>query len=190
MNKSEDKQGELTNNHESVFDENINIEAVFIWLSILFGIVLFLLGVSFVAVDDGLFITLIGIFLLVLSVSLLALLPLLLFLRKNKKYKLNKLASLIVASELRSITDIIRLSGISEKQVIDYLRILVSDSSPHKLGNDARYLKGAKINLQTMTITLSDKYVEKEPWICVYCRAVNEVAVLTCQSCHAPKKKL
>jgi len=111
-------------------------------------------------------------------------------LRLRKRKALNKLASLIVSSELRSIPDIVRLSGLSEVTVIDYLHILVSDSSGHYLGNDARYLKGARVNLQTMEITLSDKYIEKEPWTCVYCRAVNEATALSCCSCHASKKKL
>lgn len=110
--------------------------------------------------------------------------------RQRKKYMLNKLASLIVSSELRRISDIVYHSGMSEKKVIKNLRMLVSNSSTLKLGNDARYLKGAKINLQTMEITLSDKYIEKEDWTCVYCRAVNAATVLICQSCNAPKKRL
>jgi len=111
-------------------------------------------------------------------------------LRKSKTHTLNKLASLIVSSNLRRIDDIVRLSGSSEVKVIDNLRILTSASSTLKLGNDARYLKGAKLNLQTMEVILSDKYVEKEPWTCIYCRSVNEIEALVCASCHAPKKKL
>jgi len=110
--------------------------------------------------------------------------------RLNKKKNLNKLASLIVSSGLRRIDDIVRLSGMSEVKVIDNLRILTSASSSLKLGNDARYLKGGKLDLQTMEIKLSDKYIEKEPWTCVYCRAVNEKDALVCSSCHAPKKKV
>jgi len=110
--------------------------------------------------------------------------------QKKEKEALNKLASLIVSSDLRQIDDIVRLSGMPEHKVIDRLRILVSSSSSLKLGNDARYLKGAKINLQTMEITLSDKYIEKEPWTCVYCRSVNEKEALVCTSCQAPKKKI
>lgn len=110
--------------------------------------------------------------------------------RLSVRKKLNHLSSLIVSSKLSLISDIVHHSGISEKKVIKHLRILVSDSSSHKLGNDAHYLKGAQIDLQSMEVILSDKYVKKEPWTCVYCRAVNEAVVLTCQSCQAPKKKV
>ena len=112
------------------------------------------------------------------------------FLRKRKARRLNKLASLIVSSGLRRVDDIVRFSGMSEVKVIDQLRILTASTSSVKLGNDARYLKGGKLDLQTMEIKLSDKYIEKEPWTCVYCRASNEKDVLTCSSCQAPKKKV
>jgi len=113
----------------------------------------------------------------------------LIIISRRKAYILNKLASLIVSSELRSIPDIARLSSMSEMKVIDSLRILISDSSSLKLGNDARYLKGAKMNLQTMEITLSDKYIEKEPWECAYCHSINEVTILVCRNCRAAKQK-
>ena len=104
--------------------------------------------------------------------------------------KRNTVASLVITSNLRSIPEIARHAGISEDKVIKILRILTSGSSVIKLSNDAKYLKGAKINLQTMEITLSDKHLEKEPWTCAYCRVVNPPEVLTCQSCQAAKKKL
>ena len=109
---------------------------------------------------------------------------------RKKIEELNKIASFVVTSGLRRIDDIVRLSGMSEVKVIDNLRILTSASSSLKLGNDARYLKGGKLDLQSMEIKLSDKYIEKEPWTCVYCRAVNEKDALVCSSCHAPKKKV
>jgi len=112
------------------------------------------------------------------------------FLRARKTHALNKLASFIVSSELRSIPDIVRFSKMSEDKVIKRLRILISDSSSLKLGNDARYLKGARLNLQTMEIILSDKYVEKEPWVCAYCRSKNSAEAIVCQSCKASKKKV
>lgn len=110
--------------------------------------------------------------------------------RKRETKELNKIASFVVTSGLRRIDDIVRLSGMSEVKVIDNLRILTSASSSLKLGNDARYLKGGKLDLQTREIKLSDKYIEKEPWTCVYCRAVNEKDAFVCSSCHAPKKKV
>jgi len=112
------------------------------------------------------------------------------FLRTRQTYLLNKLASLIVSSELRSIPDIARFSKMSEDKVIKRLRVLISNSSSLKLGNDARYLKGARLNLQTMEIILSDKYREKEPWVCAYCRSKNSAEAIVCQSCKAPKKKV
>jgi len=111
-------------------------------------------------------------------------------LRKRKRYILNKIATLVVSSELRAIADIVRHSKISEEKVIKNLRILVSGSTSLKLGNDARYLKGAKIDLRRMEVILSDKYVEKADWTCVYCRAVNEATAFVCQSCTAPKKNV
>ncbi|MCL2558953.1 MAG: hypothetical protein FWE07_00580 [Turicibacter sp.] len=114
----------------------------------------------------------------------------LMFLRLRKRKVLNKIASLVVSSQLRKIDDIARFTGMSENKVIDHLHLLFSNSSGHKLGNDARYLKGGKLDLETMEIKLSDKYTEKEPWTCVYCRAVNEKDALVCSSCHAPKKKV
>lgn len=112
------------------------------------------------------------------------------FLRLRQTYLLNKLASLIVSSELRFIPDIVRFSKMSEDKVIKRLRVLISNASSLKLGNDARYLKGAKLNLQAMEITLSDKYMEKEPWNCAYCRSKNLAEDIVCQSCKAPKKKI
>jgi len=114
----------------------------------------------------------------------------LMVLRLKKRKDLNKIASLVVSSQLRNLADIARFTGMPEKKLIDYLHLLFSDSSGHQLGNDARYLKGGKLDLQTMEIKLSDKYIEKEPWTCVYCRASNEKDVLTCSSCQAPKKKV
>ena len=109
---------------------------------------------------------------------------------RKKTEELNKIASLVVTSGLRRVDDIVLFSGMSEVKVIDQLRILTASTSSVKLGNDARYLKGGKLDLQTMEIKLSDKYIEKEPWTCVYCRASNEKDVLTCSSCQAPKKKV
>jgi len=110
-------------------------------------------------------------------------------LHKRKEQKTNEIASLVVSSNLRSIPDIARFSKMEEDKVIKILRMLVSGSNNVKLGNDAKYLKGATINLQTLEIILSDKYIEKEPWACSYCRAVNTPENLVCQTCKAPKKK-
>ena len=107
-----------------------------------------------------------------------------------KKNQRNKIASLVVSSNLRSIPEIARHANMSEDKVIKILRKLTSDSSDLDLSNDAKYLKEAKINLQTMEIILSDKHTKKEPWTCVYCRAVNKPKDLVCQSCQAAKKKL
>ena len=166
-------------------------EDITIVLYALIGVFGFILS----AIEPGLFITnedlapitlFSGSLMIVISISLI-------LLRIRKKRTLNKLASLIRSSNLRRISDISHHSGIAEKKVINYLRILIAGSEGDDslaLGNDARYLKGAKVNLQTMEIILSDKYIEKEDWTCVYCRAVNAAATLTCQACQAPKKKL
>jgi len=126
------------------------------------------------------------VFFIIISIAInIILLP-----KKIKIKQRNKIASLVVSSNLHSIPDIAHHAKISEDKVVKILRILTSDSSDIVLANDARYLKGAKLNLQTMEITLSDKYIKKEPWICVYCRTVNKLDELVCQSCHASKKKL
>ena len=107
--------------------------------------------------------------------------------RQEKQEK--TVASLVVTSNLRSISDIAHHSKIKEDKVIKILRSLISEASETD-DEEIKYLKGATINLQTMEVILSDKYIEKEPWTCVYCRAVNEKEALVCISCHASKKKL
>lgn len=173
----------ISNNDE---DENLSM---FI-LMVAFGVLAYVFALLIVveAIGPHPFSVVIG--LMGFGSFLIILGTLFIMLRLRKRSNLNKLASLIVSSELRRISDIVHHSGLPEQKVINYLRILVADSSGHKLGNDARYLKGAKINLQTMEITLSDKYVEKSDWTCVYCRAVNPPTSFNCHSCHAPKKKL
>ena len=101
----------------------------------------------------------------------------------------NKISSLVVTSKLRSISEIARHARMSEDKVIKILRKLIS-SSAHSETGEKKYLKNATLNLQTMEVILSDKYTEKEPWACVYCRAVNKPKDLVCQSCQAAKKKL
>ena len=102
----------------------------------------------------------------------------------------NKIASLIVSSNLRLIPEVAQHANMSEDKVIKILRKLISGSTWGTVSNDAKYLKDAKLNLQTMEITLSDKHIEKEPWTCVYCRTINTPEELICQSCQAPKKSV
>jgi len=107
--------------------------------------------------------------------------------RKRRK---NKIASLVVTSRLRSIPEIARHANMSADKVIKILRLLTAATSDVVLANEAKYLKDATINLQTMEVILSDKHTKNEPWTCVYCRAVNTPEALVCSACHAPKKKL
>jgi hypothetical protein len=115
--------------------------------------------------------------------------------RRNKiRKQKDKIASLIVSSNLRSIPEIAQHAKLSENRTIKMIRALIADTGEHalglELGNDSRYLRGAKLNLRTMEVVLSEKYVAKEDrqWTCGYCKSINPMSVFKCQSCHAPRK--
>ena len=171
---------------------NVDIVGMLLWL---FGLLIVGIAGLFLFVDSmmgvhGFFPTNILIISVAAGVALCVIALVRGIIRKRQARELDKIASLVVASELRAISDIVRHSGMPEQKVIDGLRTLASASGSLKLGNDARYLKGAKINLKTMRVTLSDKYTEQANWVCVYCRAKNEAESFVCQSCNAPKKKV
>jgi len=173
-------------------DEHADVAGVLLWV---FGLLTVGMSGLFIFIDSlagdiDLFPTTTLIIAFSIGIALTAIASVRHMKRKRQTKELNKTASLVVTSGLRRIDDIVRLSGMTEVKVIDNLRILTAASSSLKLGNDAHYLKGGRLDLQTMEIKLSDKYIEKEPWTCVYCRSVNEKDALVCTSCHAPKKKV
>jgi hypothetical protein len=76
-----------------------------------------------------------------------------LFLSKER----NKVASLVVASRLRSISEIAKHASMTEGKVVKILRILASGSSGVSLNAEAKDIKGAKIDLKKMKISLRGK---------------------------------
>ena len=110
-----------------------------------------------------------------------------LFYKNNKKKK--EIVSFVVAFNIHSIPELARLVHLKEEKTLKILSKIIANPDNIDLDNDAKRLRNAQINLQTMTITLQDKKNKKETWICSYCRAINSSKELTCNSCQAPKNK-
>jgi len=131
------------------------------------------------------------IFLGILTASLIigvVWIPIFLYYKCNKKKK--EIVSFVVAFNIRSIPELARLARLTEEKTLKILSKIIANPDNIDLDNDAKRLRNAQINLQTMKITLQDKKSKKETWTCPYCRAVNSPKELTCTSCHAPKKKV
>jgi len=102
---------------------------------------------------------------------------------ENKIQKESEIvAKLVQGSNLRSITKISQISGITESRTIKAITSAIERSS-----NEKSYFSDAYIDFDRMEIVFPKK---KEDWTCVYCRAVNPPEILACQSCQASQKEL
>ena len=121
--------------------------------------------------------------------------------------KAEQVANIVVNSEVYYIPEIAQMVGISEKRVVKILKDLIANGSM-SWDKQWRAFNGAHINLKTNEVVLKSrgsnddgifstakkavnsalgKYVEKEPWICGYCRSSNPGEELVCSNCKATK---
>jgi len=98
---------------------------------------------------------------------------------KKEKYEkeMNTVAKLIQGSNLRSITKISQVSGLSEPITIKAIAGVIENAS-----EEDDYFLHSRINFDKMEIVF-----EKGDWICPYCALANPRENLVCSGCRASR---
>lgn len=115
-------------------------------------------------------------------------------------WRKQKVLGIIVSSQVYSVSEISKLSGIREKSLIPTIRYLISHANTDfdrsgqvSLLSGAEVLRGARFDLNKMEIILakvnSIVSVREEPkWVCPYCRAKNPGEEFGCGGCGARRQ--
>jgi len=92
----------------------------------------------------------------------------------------DKIAKIIMSSNIQSISKIAQISGINEKKVIRAITSAIETASDEE---GLREFLTAYIDFDKMQILF-----DKETWNCVYCGFSNSKEVFTCKGCGAPRE--
>jgi len=109
-----------------------------------------------------------------------------------------KVFNIIASSQVYSVSEISKLSGISEERLIPILQYIISHSNTdwegtgqYSLLGDTEFLRGSRLDLSKMEIILAEnKSAEfvKPKWACPYCLSKNPGEEFACGGCGARRQ--